>query len=160
MNQVEVNRRVSKLVDQKRQLRIKHESDMNRIYNLSEKIAELQAENAALKGKLSIYESATPIKDVVFENEGQKVTRAIQQKYPNFGLWCLKTRSRKREICVPRQIWQSIMVLKKFSLKQVGEYCGGRDHSSIINSKQVVQDLCDTDKKFLASYETILKEAK
>lgn len=160
ISQMEVNRRVTKLVDQKRQLRIKHERNIIKIGNLTSRVEELEAENAELKGKLSKYEAVMLIKDVIFENEGQKVTKAIQQKYPFFGVWCLKSRSRKREICVPRQIWQTIMVLKKFSLKQVGEYCGGRDHSSVINSRQIIQDLCDTDRKFSESYESILKEAK
>src|SRR3546814_18496658 len=61
----------------------------------------------------------------------------------------VKSKSRKREIVQARQI--SMYLAKshtKASLKSIGQFFGGRDHSTVIYACQTVDDLIDTDKKF------------
>ncbi len=73
----------------------------------------------------------------------------------------LKDKTRKREIVQARQL--SMFLAKnmtKNSLKNIGQYFGGRDHSTVIHSCQAVQNLMDTDKGFKKSVEEIEKKIK
>jgi chromosomal replication initiator protein len=73
----------------------------------------------------------------------------------------LKSQTRKREIVQARQI--SMYLAKnhtKSSLKSIGMYFGGRDHSTVIYACQTVEDLIDTDKKFRAYVADIQKKLK
>lgn len=73
----------------------------------------------------------------------------------------LKSKSRKREIVQARQI--SMYFAKKMtknSLKTIGEFFGGRDHSTVIHSCQTVEDLMETDRSFRTYVEEINKRIK
>ena len=48
----------------------------------------------------------------------------------------------------------------KTSLKSIGAFFGGRDHSTVIYACQTVEDLIDTDKKFKAYVHDIQKKLK
>lgn len=53
---------------------------------------------------------------------------------------------RKREIVMSRQI--SMMFIKQYdhgSLKAIGFYFGGRDHTTVIHSIRTIKDLMSTD---------------
>jgi len=61
----------------------------------------------------------------------------------------LKSKSRKREYTVPRQVLAYLVFhYTDFSLKKVGREIGGRDHSTIIHAKQIVDELSMWDKVF------------
>lgn len=71
----------------------------------------------------------------------------------------LKDKIRKREIAQARQI--AMYFTKEFtksSLKTIGLYFGGRDHSTVIHAINTVNDLCDTDKEFKKYVEDIRKK--
>ena len=52
----------------------------------------------------------------------------------------LKGKTRKREIVQARQACMQIAYRKsKLSLKQIGKYFGGRDHSTVIHSIEVIE---------------------
>ena len=73
----------------------------------------------------------------------------------------VKSKTRKREIVQARQI--SMYLAKnhtKTSLKSIGAFFGGRDHSTVIYACQTVEDLIDTDKKFKAYVQDIQKKLK
>jgi len=73
----------------------------------------------------------------------------------------LKSQTRKREIVQARQI--SMYLAKahtKSSLKSIGTFFGGRDHSTVIYACQTVEDLIDTDKKFKSYVTDIQKKLK
>jgi len=73
----------------------------------------------------------------------------------------VKSKSRKREIVQARQI--SMYLAKshtKASLKSIGQFFGGRDHSTVIYACQTVDDLIDTDKKFKSWVQDIQKKLK
>ena len=59
-------------------------------------------------------------------------------------------KSRKREHVVPRQIfcYYAARLFTRATLREIGAYIGGRDHSTVLHSKQMVQDMIDTDKDF------------
>ncbi len=73
----------------------------------------------------------------------------------------VKSKTRKREIVQARQI--SMYLSKshtKTSLKSIGQFFGGRDHSTVIYACQTVEDLIDTDKKFKNYVQDIQKKLK
>ena len=73
----------------------------------------------------------------------------------------VKSSTRKREIVQARQI--SMYLSKahtKSSLKTIGQFFGGRDHSTVIYACQTVEDLIDTDKKFKTYVADIQKKLK
>ena len=73
----------------------------------------------------------------------------------------VKSQTRKREIVQARQI--SMYLAKahtKSSLKSIGSFFGGRDHSTVIYACQTVEDLIDTDKKFKGYVADIQKKLK
>ena len=65
----------------------------------------------------------------------------------------MESKWRKREAVFARQL---AMVLidgyTRLSLKQIGREFGGRDHSTVIHSKQTIRDLCQTDKQIKKLY--------
>ena len=66
--------------------------------------------------------------------------------------------TRKREVLEPRQIFMWLIRNKtSISLAQIGRLCGGRDHSTVLNACQMVNDLAETDRRYAARLETIKK---
>ncbi len=59
-------------------------------------------------------------------------------------------RLRKREVVKARQIsmYLSKLFITSESLKSIGDFFGGRDHTTVIHSCQTVKDLMDTDPVF------------
>lgn len=69
--------------------------------------------------------------------------------------------SRKRQIVKPRQI-ATYLVLENthLSLKQIGKKVGGKDHSTVLYSKETVLDLLKTDKYYRHEVLTIEQNIK
>ena len=58
----------------------------------------------------------------------------------------IKTKTRKRDVVQARQM--AMFLLEKHragSLKEIGRLFGGRDHSTVLHSKQAIQNMIDTD---------------
>lgn len=73
----------------------------------------------------------------------------------------VKSSTRKREIVQARQISMYLSKnLTKASLKSIGSFFGGRDHSTVIYACQTVEDLIDTDKKFKGYVDDIQKKLR
>ena len=73
----------------------------------------------------------------------------------------VKSKTRKREIVQARQISMYLAKnLTKSSLKSIGQFFGGRDHSTVIYACQTVDDLIDTDKKFKGYVQDIQNKLK
>lgn len=86
----------------------------------------------------------TSTKEITIENIQKMVC-----EYFGVPLEKLQQKTRKREIVQARQI--TMFLAKSFtknSLKTIGEYFGGRDHTTVIHSCQTVKDLMDTDTLF------------
>lgn len=62
----------------------------------------------------------------------------------------MKTRSRLRKYLKPRQLAMSIIRIKfpKKSLKTIGSYFGGKDHTTVIHSFKVVSDMLEVDEDY------------
>ena len=73
----------------------------------------------------------------------------------------LKEKTRKREIVQARQLSMYFAKMyTKNSLKQIGKYFGGKDHSTVIHSCQTVKDLMDVDDTFKIYVSDIQKKIK
>ena len=73
----------------------------------------------------------------------------------------MKDKTRKREIVIARQV--AMYFAKEYtnmSLKSIGNHFGGRDHSTVIHALTSVSDLMDTDKKFRATMQDLIKKIK
>ena len=73
----------------------------------------------------------------------------------------MRDKTRKRNIVMARQL--SMYLAKNLtnqSLKVIGEYFGGRDHSTVIHSCKAVQDLLESDQAFQGRVQDIEKKIK
>ncbi len=73
----------------------------------------------------------------------------------------LNGKSRKRGVVIARQL--SMYLAKNYtnkSLKVIGDYFGGKDHSTVIYSCKAIQDMLDTDPKFRIKVNEIEREVK
>ena len=63
----------------------------------------------------------------------------------------LKAKTRKKEVVQARQVaMYFVKECTTHSLKSIGHHFGGRDHTTVIHSVQLVSDLVDRDKAFRA----------
>lgn len=73
----------------------------------------------------------------------------------------LKERTRKRAVVQARQLSMYLAnKMTKNSLKSIGKYFGGRDHSTVIHSCQAVRDQIDTDEDFQKEVQELEKKIK
>jgi len=73
----------------------------------------------------------------------------------------LQSKTRKREVVMARQL--SMYLAKNYtnsSLKNIGRNFGNRDHSTVIHSVKVVQDLMDTDSLFKDTVNSLEKKVQ
>jgi len=87
--------------------------------------------------------------------EIEKISKTIATEL-GFEIEALKTTSRKRELVEARMMCMTLCWEKKVgSLKEIGLFFGGRDHSTVIHAKQTIWDLCYSDRHIKALYEHI-----
>ena len=69
----------------------------------------------------------------------------------------LRSTSRRREFCEPRQIIMNVMHIRgRASLAAVGAEFH-RDHTTVIHTNKVVANLCQTNTHYLAVYNNFIK---
>ncbi|OJW71316.1 MAG: chromosomal replication initiation protein DnaA [Candidatus Amoebophilus sp. 36-38] len=85
----------------------------------------------------------------------------IVTEHFNVSLESIKSKTRKKEIVIARQV--AMYLAKQYtnhSLKSIGEFCGGRDHSTVIHAIQAVNDMLHTEQQFKVSLEEIKRKVK
>jgi hypothetical protein len=93
--------------------------------------------------------------DPLYVEDMETITAQICE-YFSMTVGMLRGKTRKREIVIARQI--AMRYCKdntELSLKSIGQFFGGRDHSTVIHALTTIEDLCDTDKKFKKKFEEI-----
>ena len=107
----------------------------------------------------STYRSAVVVRQKPLEKSDTvkaEIIRQICAEYAGIDVTVLTSKWRKSEVVEMRQIGMAITKQNtNLTLKSVGSYYGGRDHSTIIHAKGTVSDLCETDKTFLLKVRTI-----
>ena len=138
-------------------------------YNIKTNVRELEGALISLLAQSSLNKADIDIdlaKKIV-KNFVKSISREVSidfiQKtvceYYNVPVELLKDKTRKRAIVQARQL--SMFLAKQFtnhSLKSIGKFFGGRDHSTVIHSCQAVQNLMETDDEFEESVVHIRKK--
>jgi hypothetical protein len=79
-------------------------------------------------------------------------------KYYNVEEGLMKQKTRKREICFPRQV--AMYLIKdstNLSLKSIGDLFNGKDHATVLHSFRTVNNIIDTDKQVKADVKKLKK---
>lgn len=137
--------------------------------NIDTNIRELEGALVSLiaQGSLNRQEFdlslAKRILENMFNNIEKEVNIDMIQKsvstYFSIPLDALKDKTRKKEVAMARQV--AMYFAKEFtdySLKQIGQYFGGRDHSTVIHALQSVQNLIHTNDSFRKSVNELKKQ--
>jgi chromosomal replication initiator protein len=140
-------------------------------HNIDSNIRELEGALISLLAQASLnrrdvdLEMAKRMMKNFIKHSSREISIEYIQKlvsdYYGISIEQIKSKTRKREIVQARQISMYFAKqLTKASLKNIGMYFGGRDHSTVIHACQTVNDLIDTDKKFKSDVEELSKRIK
>ncbi|GAA4801475.1 chromosomal replication initiator protein DnaA [Olivibacter ginsenosidimutans] len=136
----------------------------NNVRELEGAMVSLLAQATLNKKEIDLNLAKSMLKNFI-KNANKEISIDYIQKlvceYFEVPVEMVKSKTRKREIVQARQI--SMYLAKnhtKTSLKSIGAYFGGRDHSTVIYACQTVEDLIDTDKKFKSYVQDIQKKLK
>ena len=112
------------------------------------------------------------VSPVIFAGMNSRLQRKVRRisfitdKYPRLVFECVSEvfdisyeeligRHRKQEKAYARHVFCYILKNNtKYSLKEIGEYLGGRDHATVLSSIKVAKNLAETDKVFRESINT------
>ncbi len=136
----------------------------NNVRELEGAMISLLAQATLNKREIDLILAKAMLKNFVNSTSREISMEFIQKlvcEYFEVPVEMVKSPTRKREIVQARQI--SMYLAKshtKTSLKSIGQFFGGRDHSTVIYACQTVEDLIDTDKKFKAYVHDIQKKLK
>lgn len=136
----------------------------NNVRELEGAMVSLLAQSTLNKKEIDLALAKQMLKNFI-KNTSKEISMEYIQKlvceYFEVPVEIVKSKTRKREIVQARQI--SMYLAKshtKTSLKSIGAFFGGRDHSTVIYACQTVEDLIETDKKFKAYVNDIQKKLR
>jgi len=136
----------------------------NNVRELEGAMVSLLAQSTLNKKDIDLALAKSMLKNFIKHTSREISMEYIQKlvcEYFEVPVEMVKSKTRKREIVQARQI--SMYLAKshtKTSLKSIGQFFGGRDHSTVIYACQTVEDLIDTDKKFKNYVQDIQKKLK
>ena len=136
----------------------------NNVRELEGAMVSLLAQSTLNKKEIDLNLAKSMLKNFI-KNSNKEISMEYIQKlvceYFEVPIEMVKSKTRKREIVQARQISMYLAKLHtKTSLKSIGAFFGGRDHSTVIYACQTVDDLIDTDKKFKGYVADIQKKLK
>lgn len=140
-------------------------------YNIETNIRELEgvlisliAQSSLTRKEIDMELARKVVHSIVQNSEVELNIEYIQKYVANYfdvTIDQMKSKTRKREIVVPRQV--AMYLTKEYtnmSLKSIGYHFGNRDHSTIIHAIKAVNDMMDTDQHFYATMQELLKKVK
>lgn len=136
----------------------------NNVRELEGAMVSLLAQSTLNKKEIDLNLAKSMLKNFI-KNSSKEISMEYIQKlvceYFEVPIEMVKSKTRKREIVQARQISMYLAKIHtKTSLKSIGAFFGGRDHSTVIYACQTVDDLIDTDKKFKGYVADIQKKLK
>lgn len=142
---------------------VAHSVDTN-VRDLEGVLLRLIAESSFNRKDIDLSLAKEVLSSIVQDLDVEVNVDYIQKYVSNYfdvSVDLLKAKTRKREIVVARQV--AMYLTKEYtsmSLKSIGTEFGNRDHSTVIHAITTVNDMMDTDTKFLTIMEDILKKVK
>jgi chromosomal replication initiator protein len=134
----------------------------NNVRELEGAMVSLLAQSTLNKKDIDLPLAKSMLKNFI-KNTSKEVSMDFIQKlvceYFEVPVNLVNSPTRKREVVQARQISMYLSKsMTKSSLKSIGAYHGGRDHSTVIYACQTVNDLMGTDKKFKGYVNDIQKK--
>jgi chromosomal replication initiator protein len=117
-----------------------------------------------LKKDIDLELAKEVLKNIIKEIQSDVSVDFIQKtvsEYFKVDLESLKSKIKKREIVIPRQV--AMYFCKRYTqltLALIGENFGGRDHSTVIHALESVEDMMKTDANFKSSVDELGKKLK
>jgi chromosomal replication initiator protein len=117
-----------------------------------------------LKKDIDLELAKEVMKNIVKEIQSDVSVDFIQKTVADFfniELEAMKSKVKKREIVIPRQV--AMYFCKRFTqltLQLIGENFGGRDHSTVIHALESVEDMMKVDQNFKNQVEELYKKLK
>lgn len=117
-----------------------------------------------LKKNIDLELAKEVLKNIIKEIQSDVSVDFIQKtvsEYFKVDLESLKSKIKKREIVIPRQV--AMYFCKRYTqltLALIGENFGGRDHSTVIHALESVEDMMKTDPNFKLSVDELGKKLK
>lgn len=117
-----------------------------------------------LKKNIDLELAKEVLKNIIKEIQSDVSVDFIQKtvsEYFKVDLDSLKSKVKKREIVIPRQV--AMYFCKRYTqltLALIGNNFGGRDHSTVIHALESVEDMMKTDSNFKSSVEELGKKLK
>jgi chromosomal replication initiator protein len=117
-----------------------------------------------LKKEIDLDLAKDVLKNIIKEIQSDVSVDFIQKtvaEYFKVDLDSLKSKIKKREIVIPRQV--AMYFCKRYTqltLALIGENFGGRDHSTVIHALESVEDMMKTESNFKSSVEELGKKLK
>ncbi len=113
------------------------------IRELEGALLRVVAHSTLIEEKINIALAKKVLQDMVEEEENRISIPYIQNKvaqFFNLSIEDLKSKSRKKQVALPRQI--AIYFARKYtdsSLNDIGQFFGGRDHTTIMHAIQKIE---------------------
>ncbi|WP_243519050.1 MULTISPECIES: chromosomal replication initiator protein DnaA [unclassified Candidatus Cardinium] len=128
-------------------------------------LISLIAHASLTKRDINIDLAQQVLKHIIAQQPTTETTIEVLQQqvvaHYHISLDELKGKSRKKEIVAARQVAMHLM--KKYtthSLKSIGAYFGGRDHTTVIHAVQVIDDLLQRDPAYAHLYTSLENKIK
>jgi chromosomal replication initiator protein len=140
-------------------------------YNIQSNIRELEGVAASILAHTSLtkrrvdMELAQEVIQNFIVNATHEVTipkiKKLVSDHFDIPIERLKSKTRVRDVAMARQICMYLAKeMTNQSLKAIGDAFGGRDHSTVIYSRNAVQDLMDTDPDYRKVIAELIKQIK
>lgn len=134
------------------------------IRELEGALISLIAQSSLSKQEFDLSFARRILENIVHNIDKQVDMDMIQKSvshYFSVSIDALKEKNRKKEVSTARQV--AMYFAKEYtgySLKQIGQYFGGRDHSTVIHAIQSVHTQIDADSAFKKTVEDLKKQLK
>lgn len=134
------------------------------IRELEGAVKKILLHHMLIKKEINIELAKEALKDIINEKK-KKITPALVidtvEKFFNLKENDLKSKSRSQNIAFPRQI--AMYILKEYtelSLKQIGSYFGGLDHTTVLHGINKIKNNLENDVTVQNVINDILKDIK
>ena len=135
------------------------------IRDLESSLSKIKAYQDLLNKKVTTEIAENILKEIILSSQNIDVTIDIIQKVvaEQYGISVsdLKGQSRKTKFLIPRQL--AIYLSRKlteYSLEEIGQEFGGKDHSTIIHSIEKIEESKKTDSSIESMLEIIKRKIK